>query len=249
MLETNSRGLQTKKNKIVITHLSTNWKIFFLLFLSISTKSFCQKETLIDQQFMSNWTVIRLVRFYTSDENSRYALQFINQLKKDTIVEFLDSVQHAHCSPPNSIFFINDSIGFFTESGGCYASYDWLFRTNDRGKTWNHIQSGSRTSGNAEMDGLTNQSFYMFNEKKGVIIWKLEKGQLLYSTTNDGGINWVQQFFKSDKIKEQQIQHIRFSARGEITLVLSNLFVFETDREESLIFKSTNFGKSFRILD
>jgi Neuraminidase (sialidase) len=89
----------------------------------------------------------------------------------------------------------------------------------------------------------------MFNEKKGVIIWELEKGQLVYSTTNDGGINWEQQSFKSYKIKEQQIQHIRFSASGEITLVLSNLFVFETDREESLIFKSTNFGKSFKILD
>lgn len=231
------------------TNYRLYWKILFLLFLSINSKGFCQKETLIDQQFMSNWTVVRFVSFYTSDENSRYALQFINQLKKDTIVEFIDSVQHAPCSPPNSIFFINDSIGFFTESGGCYASYDWLFRTNDRGKTWKHIKSGSRTSGNAEKDRLTNQSFYMFNETKGVIIWELEKGQLVYSTTNDGGITWVQQSFKSDKIKEQQIQHIRFSASGEITLVLSNLFVFETDREESLLLKSTNFGKSFKVLD
>ena len=226
-----------------------NWKILILLLLIIHTKSFCQKETLIDEQFMTNFTVIRLVSFYTSDENSRYALQFINRLKKDTIVEFIDSVQHAPCSPPNSIFFINDSTGFFAESGGCYASYDWLFRTSDRGKTWKNIASGSRTSGNAEMERLTNQSFYMFNEKKGVIIWGLKNGQLTYSITNDGGITWDNQTVKSEKIKAQQIQHIGFSASGEITLVLSNIFVFETDREVSLIFKSTNFGKSFRILD
>lgn len=216
------------------------------IFISFVYQAWGQQPYVIDEQVLPNGIIIRLTSNGSGDENKRYSLESINRATNDTIVNFIDSVQHAHCSPPNSIFFINDSIGFFTESGGCYASYNWLFRTNNRGLSWQRIESGSRTDGNS-LKMLTNESFYMFNELKGIIVWKIEEGRLIYSLTNDGGINWIQKeqtvFEKEDK---KEFQSISFSADGQVTLVCSEAFLLESHRKKVEILQSNNFGETFR---
>lgn len=192
--------------------------------------------------------LIRLTANASGDEHKKYALEFINRLKNDTLINFMDSVRHAHCSPPNSIFFINDSTGFFTESGGCYASYNWLFRTSDRGENWTFIDSGSRTDGNS-FQMLNNQSFYMFNEKEGIIVWELLDGSIVYSLTSDGGLTWSQKTQNMfHKEEHHEVESISFSASGQITIVCAKNYVRETERQPVRVIQSTNYGKSFKLL-
>ena len=208
-----------------------------------------QSLNIIDEQILSNETLIRLLSNSSPDENKRYSIEFINKFKNDTIVSYIDSIQHAHCSPLNSIFFINDSIGFITESGGCYASYDWLFRTSDKGQTWKYIETGSRTSSNSQFCRLNNKTFYMFDESKGIIIWDFKDDKLLFSLTSDGGENWnlkSQEFTLKANINE--MQNIIFSADGEVTIVCNEKYMLESDRKRVLIIQSNNFGKSFHKL-
>lgn len=213
------------------------------------SNSWGQTKTIIDQQITTNGTLIRLTSNSSADENKRYALEFVNRFTNDTIVNFIDSIEHAHCSPPNSIFFINDSTGFFTESGGCYASYDWLFRTTDKGQSWKYIETGSRTSGNSRFCRLNNTTFYMFNELKGIIIWDFKEGKLTYSVTSDGGLSWnakSQEFKVKPEINE--IQNINYSADGQVTLVCIEKYIRESDRKRVTILQSNNFGNSFETL-
>lgn len=177
-------------------------------------------------------------------KNKRYSIEFINRLTNDTLVNYIDSIQHAHCSPLNSIFFINDSVGFFTESGGCYASYDWLFRTTDKGKTWKFIETGSRTSGNSEFCMLSNKTFYMFDEIKGIIIWDVKDGKLIYSLTSDGGISW-KIYTQKVKANINEIQNISYSADGQVTVVCSEKYLRESERKRVTIIQSNNFGNTF----
>lgn len=216
--------------------------------MCIASIAWGQSNTLIDQQILSNGKLIRLTSNGSADENKRYAIELINRLTNDTILHYMDSIQHAHCSPPNSIFFVNDSTGFFTESGGCYASYNWLFRTTDRGLTWKFIESGSRTDGNS-FRLLNNESFYMFNELHGIIVWELKEGKLIYSLTSDGGVNWTkhrQVVMSKDNRKE--IQSISFSADGQVTVVCAEKFILEPDRKRVLVLQSNDFGKLFHPL-
>jgi hypothetical protein len=224
-------------------------KLIFWVFTFISTNIWCQTKTVIDEQNLTNGKLVRLTSYYTNDENKHYAIEFINRLSNDTIVNYIDSIQHAHCSPINSLFFINDSIGFFTESGGCYASYDWLFRTTDKGKNWKHIKTGSRTFGNPALCRLNNRTFYMFNELKGIIIWDFLEGKLTYSLTSDGGINWKmnsQDIATKSKINE--IHDISYSADGQVTLVCGEKYLLEPERKKVTIIQSNNFGNTFSEL-
>jgi len=208
-----------------------------------------QTKTVIDQQILANGTLVRLTSLYSNDENKHFAVELINRLTNDTIVNFIDSIRHANCSPPNSIFFINDSTGFFTESGGCYASYDWLFRTTDRGQTWKYIETGSRTSGNSEFCKLNNKTFYMFDDSKGIIIWDFKDGKLIYSLTSDGGISWKMNFQKVIvKANINEIQNISYSADGQVTLVCSEKYLRESERKRVTIIQSNNYGNSFHKL-
>ena len=61
----------------------------------------CQNKTVIDEQVLTNGKLIRLTSFYSNDENKHYAIELINRFSDDTIVNYIDSIQHAHCSPPN----------------------------------------------------------------------------------------------------------------------------------------------------
>lgn len=224
------------------------WNLILMIVMCLSLTSWGQRETVIDQQILANGKLIKLTANSLGDENKKYAIECINRLTNDTIVNYIDSVQHAHCSPPNSIFFINDSIGFFTESGGCYASYNWLFRTTDMGLTWKFIESGSRTDGNS-FRMLNNESFYMFNELNGIIVWEIKEGKLVYSITKDGGVNWTTKTQSiMDKSNTQVIQSISFSVDGQVTLVCGDKFIVESGRKRVSIIQSNDFGKSFHKL-
>lgn len=212
--------------------------------------SYCtgQNKTIIDEQYLSNGTQIRLLAYPSTVEKKQYSVEFVNRLTNDTLENFIENVTHAHCSPPNSIFFINDSTGFFTESGGCYASYNWLFRTNDRGLTWKFIKSGSRTDGNS-LRILNNESFFMFNSKVGIIVWEINNGKLYYSLTNDGGEDWTMNSISViHHNKPIEFQNISFSNDGQVTLVCSEKYIFETDRKRVFILQSNDFAKTFKML-
>lgn len=224
-------------------------KLIYWAFTFISTNIWCQTKTVIDEQNLANGKLVKLTSYYTNDENKQYAIEFINRLSNDTIVNYIDSIQHAPCSPINSLFFINDSIGFFTESGGCYASYDWLFRTTNKGKTWKQIKTGSRTFGNPALCRLNNRTFYMFNELKGIIIWDFLEGKLIYSLTSDGGINWEMNSQDiATKAKINEIHDISYSADGQVTLVCGEKYSLESDRKKVSIIQSNNFGNTFSEL-
>lgn len=220
-----------------------------LFFIHLCACSFGQSKRVIDEQFLSNGKLIRLIENLSTDKNKHYALEFVNRFTNDTIVNFIDSVQHAPCSPLNSIFFVNDSIGFFTESGGCYASYNWLFRTTDRGLTWKRIESGSRTDGNS-FRMLHNESFFMFDELKGIIIWEIEDGKLIYSLTSDGGINWESQSAPKLNLNDlYKFRSISFANDGQVVIVCAKKYLFESDRTYVKIIQSKDFGKSFHFLN
>lgn len=220
-----------------------------MIFIFHDSNIWGQTKTVMDQQIMINGALIRLISNSSVDEKKRYAIEFINRFTDDTIVNYIDSIQHAHCSPPNSIFFINDSTGFFTESGGCYASYDWLFRTTDKGLTWKYVQSGSRTYGSPALCRLNNKTFYMFTELKGIIIWDINDGKLMYSLTSDGGISWNMKSQELNvKTNINEIQNISYSSDGQVTLICSEQYLLEYDRKRVTIIQSNNFGNSFRKL-
>lgn len=228
------------------------WKI---LTISLFTfKSLGQNHTVIDHQELGDGKVVELVTYPISWEPEglgfKYAVKFINRFNKDTLINDLKDVQFTPCTTSNSIFFINDSIGFITASGGCYASYNQLFRTTDKGLTWQHIPSASRIDGNF-YSHLNNETFYMFNASDGIIIWHVnEADQLMYSLTHDGGITWNQLTIPMEDIDEQHqdVQKILYAANGQVTLVLSSDFILESDRQNVVILQSNNFGKSFKKL-
>ncbi|HRG58771.1 MAG TPA: hypothetical protein PK323_07400 [Bacteroidia bacterium] len=218
--------------------------------LIFALKGLAQTKTVIDEQILTNGALIRLTSVYSNDENKHYAIEIINRHNHDTIVNFIDSLEHAHCSPPNSIFFINDSIGFFTESGGCYASYDWLFSTTNKGKTWKYIETASRTFGNPAYCRLNNTTFYMFSELKGIIIWDFKDNRLSYSLTMDGGKEWKMSFQELNiKAKINEIQNITFSADGQAIIVLGEKYSIESDRKRVKVIESIDFGNSFHTLN
>jgi hypothetical protein len=218
--------------------------LFFLLFLSYNHTYLAQKRYIIDEQRLTYEKTIAL----TQSEN-RYELMFINQVKNDTTYQSIEGIQHAHCSPPNSIFFVNDSIGFLTESGGCYASYNWLFRTKDRGVTWEFIESASGTEVSYGSK-LNNETFYMFNERAGIIIWRVEKNNLIYSITNDGGLVWAEKKMKVSNLSGKvELSAIEFSAEGQVLVSVSDKYILESQRKKTTILESTNFGKTFREIN
>jgi hypothetical protein len=223
-------------------------KLTALLILTLANRiCYSQTARLIDSQVLPSGKFISLVQT-TPESGGLYQLIIIDRIKRDTTKNTIDSIKHAHCSTPNSIFFINDSVGFFTESGGCYASYNWLYRTQDRGLTWKHVESGSRTDGNS-FNMLNNQSFYMFNELSGIIVWEINEGKLVFSITTDGGVNWIMKSQVIDKRKGMlEIQTINFSAEGQVTVVFSEKHAFESDRKNVTIMQSHDYGHSFKRL-
>lgn len=217
-----------------------------LLFLTGTC--FSQTGRIIDSQLLPSGKFISLVQA-TPEADGQFQLVIVDRHSRDTTIRPIDSVNHAPASYPNAIFFVNDSVGFFTETGGCYASYNWLFRTSDGGLTWTFIETGSRTDGNS-FDMLNNQSFYMFNETQGIIVWEIKEGNLVYSITSDGGLTWT---MKSQAVVKSssplEIQSILFSAEGQITVAFSEQYVFESNRKNSTLVQSNNFGQSFKKLN
>lgn len=218
--------------------------LFLLSFLTYNHTYLAQKRQIIDEQRLTYERTIAL----TQSENG-YELMFINRVKNDTAYQSIEGIQHAPASPPNSIFFVNDSVGFLTESGGCYASYNWLFRTNNGGLTWKFIETGSRTEGNY-YSKLSNETFYMFNERAGIIIWRVEKNNLIYSITNDGGLVWAEKKMKVSNLSGKvKLSAIEFSAEGQVLVSVSDKYILESQRKKTTILESTNFGKSFREIN
>ena len=97
------------------------------------------------------------------------------------------------------------------------------------------------------MDG--SESFYMFDELNGIIVWELKEGKLIYSLTSDGGINWTthRQVVMS-KSNKKEIQNISFSADGQVTVVCAEKYILESNRKRALVLQSNDFGKLFHPL-
>jgi photosystem II stability/assembly factor-like uncharacterized protein len=98
-------------------------------------------------------------------------------------------VSFIHDMRINSIQFINDSIGyvagnktFFNES-----SIPWIFKTNDRGATWDTLYSG---------DLFYPEDLYFINEDTGWVVGEKVGGSYVRGVifhTTDGGLSWHEQ--------------------------------------------------------
>jgi hypothetical protein len=217
-------------------------KILFVLVFALQTQThtYAQKYREIDRQQFKDARIISLVHVLNKDSTSSYQLLFVDLLKKDTIRNIIDSIQHVPCSEPNGIFFINDLTGFLTECGGCYGYYNYLFRTTNRGLTWKKIAVG-----NEWVSNLNNKTFYMFNEQQGIIVWGINGDVFEYSITHDGGASWERKDIKFENVFYRKTSSIDFSSDGQVTIVFNEPYLLESERKRTLVIQSNDYGKSF----
>lgn len=224
-------------------------QISYCLFLSILFSGFVNAQSTLIEYAYSNGSHLFLVENFTQ-KGERHSLSFVktNRNYQDSVIYHLDTINVIPCGHINSMHFINDSVGFITESGGCYAYYNYLFRTEDAGKSWKavEIQVGN------EFEAVLNEDhFFMFDEKNGMIIWKVDNRKVYYSVSSDGGKSWKTKTFSLDADESYRyLTGIHFSKGGQIILVVSSEFAGIKSRTNSLlVFQSLDFGKTFKKMN
>jgi hypothetical protein len=131
-----------------------------------------------------------------------------------------------------NIKFVTVQDGFLFGYGVIYAHYPFLYRTADGGKTWTPIR--------LDTGPLSPTKFYMFNDKRGMILAdKADENSYYYYTTVDGGINWLKQAITMNSAGSTAMTkpYAVFRPDGLVTLV------FGAD-----VFQSNDFGNTFRSL-
>jgi hypothetical protein len=217
--------------------------LFILVILHLSSpansqNSFQDKQLLESRRWVSLYENVRNL-------NNKFTLVNTSLNYNDSVKIVIDSIDIVPCDGPSSIFFLNDSVGFLTQSGGCYAHYNFLHRTSDGGNSWVEV---IHVVGADLPPSLNNDNFYMFDDTRGIIIWQIKNGYVDYSESNDGGNTWI---LKKAKVKPDLGAHIlsiQFSVNGQITLVTGTRSMIESDKKEVCVLQSNDFGKTYRIL-
>ena len=220
--------------------------IFVFLFSLITTVTQAQRFNNLDIETLPGNRMVLLQRDASVGGEEGFRLFFTDVLYEDSLIIAIDSIDHVPCGGPNSLFFINDSVGFMMESGGCYAYYNWMYRTPDRGHTWKKVVFETNTE---LFPNLSNKNFYMFNNLRGIIIWQVGGGKIIYSTTEDGGFTWKREM-KDIGLNQsiRIIDSIHFSATGQIIVIATEKERISIENKNGTIVISEDFGKTFFLM-
>ncbi len=209
-----------------------------------------QSDQTIDKQDLKTGKWVSLVStFQPNDEEHVYQLVFTNPNYRDSAIIQIDSLELPQCVVPNSIFFLNDSVGFLTAAGGCYLSYNGLFRTTDRGHSWQSIflDLKEEDAGSLHLSRICNDNFHMYDDLRGMIVWKIIDYKIWYSVTNDGGLTWT---LRSETVAPSNthlnnIEIVHFSDLGLATLIVRN---YNAQSQHTVVYQFTDYGEHFRLL-
>ena len=221
-------------------------KFILLVFSFVSVlHSQAQKRYPLQVQLLGDYTITLQI---LSEENRvpDYVLEFFNKKTQETLSVTIDSIDHVPCGNI-SAQFVNEKLGFIYETGGCYATYNWLYRTEDGGNTWKRVIAKIDN----EFSYIRGKEFFMFNEKSGIVLWQMKDEQLTWLVTNDGGLTWTN---KTENFKDvgEQFQYIiqtSFNENGIITLhVTANMQSLEEMKKNLVMIQSIDAGNSFYLL-
>ena len=141
--------------------------------------------------------------------------------------------------------FVNRNLGFMYGTNGSLMYWPFMYRTEDGGKSWTLLIQ--RDLGASLV--IDPEQFYMFNEKQGIIVW--QNGSAVdqaYSITSDGGKTWTRGWVKTGYYNAS-LTTVAFSKQGEVTMMFQGVYSEEKGAvQQSSVYKSTDFGKSFREL-
>ncbi len=218
--------------------------LFFLLISAV--RSIAQEPTTLDQQFISSTKVVVLQSYGSTGEKEDLRLDFIDRNAGDKVSVKIENIEEVPCMTNTSIFFINENTGYLLMSGGCYSVDNLIYKTSDSGKSWTKVLD-IRNSDFAM--NLNTDIFYMFNEKNGIILWKIKSQYLFCSITNDGGNTWQEKQIKIDVSEDiNELANIHFSTSGQIILVARKKSLYVTSNADAVVLKSVDFGNSFQLL-
>ena len=240
-----------------------NKKIAILLTLMMLTNGYAQEtqklsEKIIQTQLLTEKESFYLVENQLQNGNDSSAVKTVElniELKytadggKSFTYCQLDSVKKTLATGYNisaiSISFIDRSVGFIYGYASAYAYYPFLFRTEDGGKTWQTIFANTIDC------PLRRGDFYMFNEKKGILIlnWNSQPN-FNYMITEDGGESWQQKSYTISRddiriLNEDSMLTTHYSPSGLVMIRFNNHDPKATNKLKSLIIQSTDFGQTF----
>lgn len=219
-----------------------------LVFLFLSGISIGQVTQEIDRQYLKNgnrWVTLVYKTGQIEDGQEKYNLVFTDIDFRDSLVMPVN-VEIPACARLNSILFTNDSVGFITLTGGCYMYNNRLYRTTNKGKQWERVDLGKESYNSSHLSG---ESFQMFDEQRGIIIWQIENDQLVYTTTEDAGLNWSHHELKlplKSAWRLAAIERTYFTNDGETTLIVR--YRQQNGTDKTAVLQSIDFGKTFRVL-
>jgi hypothetical protein len=192
--------------------------------------------------------------FYRIEKGSTDTFQI--DLKK-VVASTGNPVEHIHFQ------FLDKNLGFIYGNEVGYGIWPFLAKTTDGGTSWQKVLFEEKEYG----PQLLQQNFYMFNQKRGILIYGstimdklLQKKQRVfqYYLTQDGGSTWKLHGKKLKIINRharlensENFQHCEFDSTGVVKVfvlrapwnTLSGKRSIE-DRKEYLLF-SDDFGKHF----
>ncbi len=183
---------------------------------------------------------------YDLDSLMRIAHTQHTKARQDSGIIFRSAYDHWEMP---EIEFVNRKVGFLYGNSLMYGYYPFVYRTEDGGHTWSFFTAGDLMHGENFM-GPQLTHLHMFDDKHGIILWRMGVTEQQYSLTSDGGVTWQLHDFRLSALRRSGIlSHVEFTGEAGVTLVylVTNLAGrSDTDTE---IMKSENYGKSFRRLD
>jgi hypothetical protein len=240
-----------------------NKKIAILLTLMMLTNGYAQETQKLSEKIIQTQLLTEKESFYLvenqsnkgGDSSTIKAFELNIELKytadggKSFTYCQLDSVKKTLSTGYNisaiSISFIDRSVGFIYGYASAYTYYPFLFRTEDGGKTWQTIFA------NTIDVPLRRGDFYMFNEKKGILIlnWNSQPN-FNYMITEDRGKSWQQKSYTISRddiriLNEDSMLTTHYSPSGLVMIRFNNHDPKATNKLKSLIIQSTDFGQTF----
>ena len=87
----------------------------------------------------------------------------------------------------------------------------------------------------------------MYDDLRGMIVWKMIRDKIWYSVTNDGGLTWTlrSETVGSSDTHLTNIELVHFSDRGLATLIVRN---FKSESQETVVYQTNDYGEHFRLL-